>query len=273
MTVTAAEAVTSALSAIVSASSTVRASSRIRRATTCTGTPPVPASALCRSALKCTDSAPPSAQRATPILPTMPNSVSVSTSRPSASRRLQTNQWSRSGVCQSQVCAVIGPADRPVVAGTSRCTNAEHSDSPSPGSSPAAISRWSPSASSSLRAFSAPISHSANPLPCGDAGHLGTQVGCVRGDRVEDGAADIAHLVVVHAVRVPQTAIGSQRGAYLRTPVAAQLQPAGLGVGAVAGVRANGRGGHHGSVIRCRGTSRSGRRARSTAPRGPRSRG
>jgi hypothetical protein len=59
VTVTAADALTAASAAIAIAEATSEASSRMRRATTCTGTPPEPVSATCRIALKCTDTADP----------------------------------------------------------------------------------------------------------------------------------------------------------------------------------------------------------------------
>ena len=142
--VTADEADIVAVPASVSAETAPSDSSSSRRQSACTGTPTGVRSLRWPRMFRST----PTPEALTPILPTMPASVSVSTRRPSACSIVHTSQPSRSSSCQSQVWTPKGLPDAVAVP---RQAMVEHS--------PADAAR------SSVRAFSAPISSTWLPLP------------------------------------------------------------------------------------------------------------
>ncbi|MNL23249.1 hypothetical protein D3C87_1446280 [compost metagenome] len=145
-TVSTVEALTRADRARAIASSTLVASSRIRRAIACTGTPATALSlAWCRM-LKCS----PMPALFTPILPSMPNSVNSLTVSPELAVSCNSMPWGTRESCQSQVWMVLG-ASAPAGA----CTAVEHSPS-----SEAGIT-----ARISVRAFRLASCHRAIPAP------------------------------------------------------------------------------------------------------------
>ena len=89
---------------MASAADALSARSSTIRFSTCTGVPIGGPSAACPRMFRNT----PTPELETPILPTMPASVSVSTRLPSAWSIVQRSQLSASASCQSQVCIPIG---------------------------------------------------------------------------------------------------------------------------------------------------------------------
>ena len=150
-TVSEVEALTRADPAIRTASSTVSASSRMRRATACTGTPPESSSDSCERMLKCR----PSPEPFTPILPGAPNSVNSLTVRPRAGVSWCSSPNGARASCQSQVWSVCGAPD----AGVN--TAVEHSPSAAGGAA-ASTSVRAPTAATTHRSIPAASAHASD---------------------------------------------------------------------------------------------------------------